>query len=183
LASQIRDARASGEAGDLCHHNIVMPNNRGHRATRKVLIMSTTWNLAFVVPTTTPSGVVRKFTFEDTDGNRATLLGGPWAKSTLIGRGMIDGVAITTAVPLAVVLKQSEHGPVLVTQGARLSIVDPVVTIVPGKLGADGKPLRNLSGGTLHLTTYAMMSGDDDPALAGGSFAQVSAAEDDPALA
>jgi hypothetical protein len=145
--------------------------------------MTMNWTLAFIVPVATPSGMSRKLTFENEAGERATLLAGPWTKSTMINKGTLDGAAITAPVALTVALRQSEHGPVLVTTGVKLTLVDPTVTTVKDKTGGDGKALRNLTGGVFALVTYALSAGDDDPALAGGSFAQVSAADaDEPAL-
>jgi hypothetical protein len=149
---------------------------------QKEMIMSTTWNLAFITPITTPSGVSRKLVFENEAGERANLLAGLWSKTTVLNKGTLDGVALTAPTALTVALRNTEHGTVLVTQGMRLSLIDPVVTVVSGKLGADGKPLRNLSGGAFALTTYALSSGGDDPALAGGSIALAPDASDEPAL-
>jgi hypothetical protein len=139
------------------------------------------WTLAFIVPTSTPSGVTRKLVFENEQGDRATMLAGPWAKRTKVCKGTIDGAAINSPVPLTVSLRNTEHGQVLIPQGLRLSVIDPVVTTVEGKKGADGKVLRNLAGGVIALSTFALVSEDDEPALV-SIAAPVATVEDEPAL-
>ncbi len=137
------------------------------------------WTLAFITPVNTPSGITRKLILEDEDGNRATMLAGAWAKMTKICKGFADGAPITAPIPLTVSKRDTEHGPVLVPAGVRLVITDPVITTVKDKLGADGKPLVNISGGVIHLSTFAISSGDDEPALLGQTPVAVA---DEPAL-
>jgi len=140
------------------------------------------WTLAFITPVNTPTGITRKLILEDENGERATLLAGPWGKMTKICKGFIDdGAPITAPIPLTVSKKETEHGPVLVPAGIRLVIVDPTVTTVKDKTGADGKVLRNISGGIIHLSTFALSAGDDEPALL-GQAPVVDAGSDEPAL-
>jgi len=142
-----------------------------------------TFELAFIVPITVEGNLVRKLVFapkgvskDDPSYFRASLLAGPWRKQTRICKGTVDGVAITAPVTLPLRLTQSKDRgtDMLVPSGVSLTVTDPTIEPVideAGKpvIGKDEKPIFNLKGGAIAISTYTFASGDDDAAFAGAS--------------
>lgn len=133
------------------------------------------YELCYIVPCTVKGASVRKLVFspqgvskDSPDYHHASMLAGPWTKQTLVCKGLIDGAPIAAPYALPLALKVSDHGPVLSLSGARLTIVDPTIVVLP-EVGADGKPLRNLRGGVVAIESYTLSTGADEPALAGSA--------------
>ncbi len=130
-----------------------------------------TFSLAFIVPVTVKDQQVRKLIFESEDGKtRASMLAGPWRKTTMVAHGKLDNNLITAPYSLPLVLKHTEHGPVLRPRGVRVLLVDPKVETAKddkgvAMVGKDEKPLLNLSGGSVEIVTFTLFSGDDDVAF------------------
>ncbi len=149
-----------------------------------------TYTLRYIVPNETSNGLTRKLIFAPKgieegapEYHHASQLAGPWGKTTQINRGTLDGAELTTSYELPVVYGVSKHGPRFALSGAKLELVDPVVTLVPGRLGGDGKPLRNLTAGTYVITTFALSAGRDEPALAAAKTTpSITEGDDEPAL-
>ena len=139
-----------------------------------------TFELAFIVPITVDGQQVRKLVFapkgvqkDDPSYFRASLLAGPWRKQTRICKGTVDGVAITSPVTLPLRLTQSKDRgtDMLVPIGSSMTVTDPTIEPVvdaAGKpvIGKDEKPIFNIRGGAIAITTYVLSSGDDDAAFA-----------------
>ena len=144
-----------------------------------------TFELAFIVPITVDGQQVRKLVFapkgvqkDDPAYFRASLLAGPWRKQTRICKGTVDGVAITSPVTLPLRLTQSKDRgtDMLVLSGVSITVTDPTIEPVvdaAGKpvIGKDEKPIFNIRGGAIAISTYTFASGDDDTAFAGSSKA------------
>ena len=156
-----------------------------------------TFELAFIVPITVDGASVRKLVFapkgvpkDDPSYFRASLLAGPWKKQTRICKGTVDGVAITVpfTLPLRLTRSKDRGTDMLVSSGVSVTVTDPTIEQVVdanGKpvIGKDEKPIFNLKGGAIAISTYTFTAGDDDAAFAGSSKAPTApAATDDEAF-
>ena len=56
------------------------------------------------------------------------------------------------------------------------------MTVVPGKTGGDGKPLHNLTGGVMHLSTVRFVRTGRKRVSAAAPAAPIVAENDEPAL-
>lgn len=157
--------------------------------------MSTKFDLIYIVPVTVEGALVRKLIFapqgvskDDPAYFHASTLAGPWRKQTRVCKGTIDGAAITTPFVLPLRLKNGTNGESLSLNGVRLQVVDPTIEAATDKagkalIGKDEKPIFNLRGGAIEITTYTFAAGDDDAAFGAASAPTVPVQTDDEAFA
>ncbi len=145
------------------------------------------FDLIYITPVTVDGASVRKLTFApqgvaktDSAYFHASMLAGPWKKQTKVCKGSLDGAPITTPFTLPLRLRSSDKGDYLSLNGVRLTVDEPVVTPVidettkEQRLGGDKRPMFNLRGGTIEITTYVLAAGDDDAAFSSTPKASVS---------
>jgi hypothetical protein len=147
------------------------------------------WNLAFITPVkaTNKAGettVLQRWIFENAEGTRASVspLAGPWDEEIELSGVSIDGAPANGRTQIDVVETASVHGPILRPVAYHITLQDPTVTTVPGKTGGDGKPLHNLTGGMMHLSTVRFVRTGRKRVSAAAPAAPIVAENDEPAL-
>lgn len=160
--------------------------------------MSTKFDLAYISQVTVDGQPVRKLVFapqgvakDDPAYCHASLLAGPWKKQTKICKGTLDGATIAAPFVIPLRLRAGiDGGQFLALDGVRIEVVDPVISPViddttkQQRVGADKRPMFNLRGGVINVTSYTLSSGgDDDAAFSRAGAAAEPTATDDEAFA